>query len=116
MLRRLFTPALPERIRRVLLALVIAGVPAVVQTKQSPPAPTNPISADASRPTVRALRVAEAPLIDGRLADDAWADAPVAEHFLQRDPDEGQPATERTEIRVLYDDDALVSGRASVRQ
>ena len=110
MLRRLFTPALPERIRRVLLALVIASVPAVVQTKQSPPPPTNPILADASRPTVRALRVAEAPLIDGRLADDAWVDAPVAEHFRQRDPDEGQPATERTEIRVLYDDNALYLG------
>ncbi len=110
MLRRLFTPALPERIRRVLLALVIASVPAVVQTKQSPPPPTNPILADASRPTVRALRVAEAPLIDGRLADDAWMDAPVAEHFRQRDPDEGQPATERTEIRVLYDDNALYLG------
>ena len=33
-----------------------------------------------------------------------------ADHFRQRDPDEGQPATERTEIRVLYDDDALYVG------
>jgi hypothetical protein len=34
----------------------------------------------------------------------------VADHFRQRDPDEGQPATERTEIRVLYDETALYVG------
>ena len=31
----------------------------------------------------------------------------MADHFRQRDPDEGKPATERTEVRVLYDADAL---------
>ena len=30
--------------------------------------------------------------------------------FTQIDPDEGQPATERTEVRVLYDDRALYVG------
>ncbi len=72
------------------------------------PAPTP--DADSSRPTLRAVRVVEGPVIDGRLADEVWAQAPVADHFRQRDPDEGQPATERTEVRVLYDDHALYVG------
>jgi hypothetical protein len=48
--------------------------------------------------------------VDGRLDEDAWAAAPVADTFLQRDPDEGQPATEGTELRLLYDDRALYVG------
>ena len=39
-----------------------------------------------------------------------WAGAPVVTDLLQRDPEEGKPATERTEIRVAYDDNALYIG------
>ena len=56
------------------------------------------------------MRITEAPLIDGRLSDEVWQQAPVADHFRQRDPNEGQAATERTEIRVLYDEDAVYVG------
>jgi hypothetical protein len=48
-----------------------------------------------------------APVIDGRLDDPAWAQAPVARDFVQLEPSPGAPATERTEVRILYDDDAL---------
>ena len=48
--------------------------------------------------------------VDGRLDEDAWAAAHVADAFLQRDPDEGEPPTERTELRLLYDDKALYVG------
>lgn len=91
-------------------AAVIIAAPAILQAQQSPAPTVNPVSPDDSRPTLRALRVTDAPVIDGRLADEAWAHAPVADHFRQRDPDEGEPATERTEIRVLYDEDALYVG------
>jgi hypothetical protein len=58
----------------------------------------------------RALR-ADAPLVlDGRLDEPAWQDAPAASAFLQRDPDQGQPATEPTELRLLFDDHALYVG------
>lgn len=60
--------------------------------------------------TVRAHRVAEPPSIDGRLAEELWTQASATTEFTQRDPDEGKPATERTELRVLYDDDALYVG------
>jgi len=46
--------------------------------------------------TVRAARAAHPPTIDGRLAEESWVLAEPAVSFTQTDPDEGQPATERT--------------------
>ncbi len=64
----------------------------------------------AAVPTMRAVRITEAPQLDGRLDDTAWRDATPATRFLQRDPDEGKPATEETELRVVYDGSALYVG------
>ncbi len=51
------------------------------------------------------------PVLDGDvLGDPAWIDVPVATGFIQTQPDEGQPATERTELRVLFDDDTIYFG------
>ncbi len=50
------------------------------------------------------------PKIDGLLNDPVWQLAPVASGFTQRDPEEGAPATEPTEVRVLYDDEYLYIG------
>jgi hypothetical protein len=68
--------------------------------------------ADADLPAVRITRTAAPPLIDGRLDDAAWAGAAVITDFHQSRPlDHGSP-TERTEIRLMYDDDALyIAGR-----
>ena len=60
--------------------------------------------------SVRAVRVEIPPRIDGLLDEEAWKSAPPATGFIQRDPDEGKPASERSEIRVLYDDDGLYFG------
>jgi len=43
------------------------------------------------------------PAIDGVLNDEAWRRAAVIDKFTQQEPVEGQPATERTEVRMLYD-------------
>ncbi len=51
-----------------------------------------------------------APQVDGRLDDAAWATAPAFGDFLQREPSEGQPAAERTEVRVVFNDDAIYVG------
>jgi len=61
-------------------------------------------------PEVRAARAGGPISIDGRLDEDAWAAAPVAAGFRQREPQEGAPATEPTELRVLYDEGALYVG------
>jgi len=62
------------------------------------------------QPVVNAERTRTPITIDGRLDEEAWGLAPVQSGFRQRDPDEGQPATERTELRLLYDDNALYAG------
>ena len=59
---------------------------------------------------VRAVKVNSAPVIDGFLNDLVWTLAIPAGDFLQRLPDEGKPATQRTEVRILYDDDAIYFG------
>lgn len=90
-----------------LLGILLVLAPATTVAQQPP---VGSADADGSRPTLRAVRVAEAPIVDGLLTDDVWSLAGVADGFRQRDPDEGAPATERTEIRVLYDNVALYVG------
>lgn len=51
-----------------------------------------------------------APKLDGKLDDEVWTRATPTGSFRQRDPAEGTPGTERTEVRVLYDDEALFVG------
>ncbi len=57
-----------------------------------------------------ATRVAEPPVLDGRLDDVAWNDAEILSGFVQKDPAEGEPVSERTEIRLVYDESALYVG------
>ncbi len=65
----------------------------------------------AGYPLARARRVDGVPAIDGDvLGDPAWADATPATGFQQNTPDEGQPASERTEVYVIYTDDTLYFG------
>jgi hypothetical protein len=61
-------------------------------------------------PSVQATRVARGPTLDGRLSEAIWAAAPAVTSFLQSDPDEGRPASESTEVRVVYDASALYVG------
>ncbi len=56
---------------------------------------------------LHATRVAAPPTIDGDLGDPAWAGAQVATGFTQKQPNPGAAASQRTEVRVLYDDRAL---------
>ncbi len=58
-----------------------------------------------------ARRVDAPPLLDGNvLADPAWEGVPPATGFRQTAPDEGQPASERTEVRVVFTDDTIYFG------
>ena len=61
----------------------------------------------ASVPVVTVVRSVGPVTIDGKLDDEVWQVAQPASEFTQTDPDEGKPATERTEVRVAYDAAAL---------
>ncbi|MBX7185257.1 MAG: carbohydrate binding family 9 domain-containing protein [Vicinamibacteria bacterium] len=65
---------------------------------------------ETKRPRLRATRTDAPPVIDGRLDEPSWAAAEPAGPFTQSVPDEGASPTERTEVRVLYDDRALYIG------
>ncbi|MCC7415523.1 MAG: carbohydrate binding family 9 domain-containing protein [Acidobacteria bacterium] len=73
----------------------------------SPGAPQPLAAGHEPRASLSAARAAAPPVIDGRLTDEQWAMAVPLSGFTQQDPDEGQPATANTEVRVLYDDDSL---------
>jgi hypothetical protein len=76
------------------MAVVSFAAPATAQQGQ----------ADAFRiPTDSGLRVD----LDGRVTEVVWQRATVITGFRQRDPDEGESASERTEVRMAYDDRAL---------
>ncbi|MBV9773876.1 MAG: carbohydrate binding family 9 domain-containing protein [Gemmatimonadetes bacterium] len=88
------------------LALALAGAPPTLAqgTRADAPAPT------ARRQALAVPVEGRPPTVDGRLDDPAWRAAPVLTGFLQKQPAEGEPATERTEVRFLYDGDALYVG------
>jgi hypothetical protein len=68
---------------------------------------------DQGRVTMRATRVREPLRIDGRLDEPIYAAVRPAGDFVQFEPVNGAPATEPTEVWVLFDDDSFyVSGRA----
>jgi uncharacterized protein DUF5916 len=61
-------------------------------------------------PTASARTVSTPPVIDGRLNDPAWRDVPPITGFIQRELHEGTPITERTEVRIITDGQALYVG------
>ncbi|HEX6749323.1 MAG TPA: sugar-binding protein, partial [Longimicrobium sp.] len=101
------------RTAAALTALLVATSfsPAAAQvTPASQPAATPATHTDRAVPQVTAVARAEPISIDGRLDEAVWSTAPVATDFRQQEPVEGQPATQRTEVRFAYDDQALYVG------
>jgi len=63
-----------------------------------------------SERVVHAVRTSSRIALDGILNDETWMSAPFESGFTQRDPMEGKEPTERTELRVAYDDSAVYIG------
>ena len=59
---------------------------------------------------VEPTRTARPPLLDGVLNEEEWLSAAVIDEFIQQEPSEGAPATERTVVRLMYDAHALYVG------
>ena len=113
------TAAAGRRAAGVSLAFVVAlwataearqAEPELLAVLQGPPPPVAPevVSRDAQgRATVRATRLAEPLRFDGRLDEPVYETVRYITDFVQQLPDEGEPATERTEAWVLFDDDSI---------
>ena len=94
--------------RHGVLAALFVFIPVLASAEVPDASASDPLTA-AGRVAARAVAVSTRtpPVLDGRLNDAAWQTAPVVVLFTQRDPDEGAPASERTEVRIVYDDEAI---------
>ena len=78
-----------------------------------PPPPVAPetIARDVDRrATVRAVRLSEPLRVDGTLDEAVYDQTLPASGFIQQQPDEGVPATEQTDVWVLFDDENVYVG------
>ena len=62
------------------------------------------------RPTATATRTPRPPVIDGVMDEVEWQSAELISDFIQSQPSPGRLANDRTEVRFLYDDEALYVG------
>ena len=85
-----------------LLAVLLASAPAAAQSGAH--------AAGGERPRMQAVERTVPIVLDGRLDEAVWQGPSVATDFVQIEPDEGRPATQRTEIRLAYDAEALYVG------
>ena len=60
--------------------------------------------------TLTLTRAEAPPVLDGRLDDAAWRNLQIIGDFIQKDPDQGMAASQKTEVRALYDDENLYFG------
>jgi hypothetical protein len=67
-------------------------------------------AAPQNEPKATAVPVKSAPAIDGVLDDTCWTEAIPVTEFHQRDPRQGEMASERTEVRIVYTRDAIYAG------
>ena len=101
-----------------LVLLLCICVSAAVYAQSGPatvPLPSAPAAQNGSASDVRSmtafgLEVEERIELDGILDEPAWQRAVPAADFRQQDPDNGEPATEPTEVRIMYDKDTLYMG------
>jgi len=99
---------------RLLAIAVLVALTAVCATAQGTAAPGEGpqigIPQAAETPRLQAVRASAPIVIDGLLSEGSWAEAEAATRFIQRDPEEGAPASERTEVRVLFDNQQVYFG------
>ncbi|MDQ2667550.1 MAG: carbohydrate binding family 9 domain-containing protein [Gemmatimonadota bacterium] len=87
------------------VALSTAGRPTALAQR-----PDSVSGATTIRPIANAVRRTGPIVVDGRIDEDAWKSAEVIANFRQLQPTEGARASQRTEVRILYDDQAIYIG------
>jgi hypothetical protein len=91
-----------KRISYLSCALLLVSSSSIAQTPEQ------------SQRALAAIRASGPIVLDGTLDEPDWASAPVARGFIQSDPREGQPATFDTEVRMLYDAEAVYFGAVAL--
>ncbi len=87
------------------VALTASGTPEAYAQR-----PDSATIATTTRPVAHAVRRTGTIVVDGRIDEAAWTSADVIADFRQFQPVEGARASQRTEVRILYDDQAIYIG------
>jgi hypothetical protein len=90
--------------RAVTYCSLLFAAPVTLAAEQVPVPPQTP-------PVTQAFRLPAAPRFDGQvIGDTAWSSVQPATRFWQVRPDEGRPATQRTEVYIGFTSDSLYIG------
>ena len=92
------------RCHRLIAMIGLVSLPVTLAAQSQ-----EPVSA---RPAIQAAPLSDGAVVtlDGVLDELFWSAAVPATNFLQRDPNNGEPATERTEVRIVFDRDRMIMG------
>lgn len=65
------------------------------------------VSAFSQEKAIQALKTSLVPKIDGNIEDPAWKNLPVITGFVQNYPATGEPASQKTVVKIIYDNTAI---------
>jgi hypothetical protein len=90
------------------IGFVIVATVSPIAMAQTSAAGTTRSAAERPQKSASAVRVPQDAIdVDGRLSESVWAAIPPLSDFVQKNPIEGAPPTDRLEVRIAYDEDAL---------
>ena len=98
--------SLQERLLPAVLFLLCALASSLGYAQSTP----SSVTRTHGQKTITAVRTELPVTLDGDLDEPAWQAAPISLGFVQKDPLEGEPSSERTEFRVLYTATTLYIG------
>ena len=104
-----FAPSAPSATLGAAAALLLLAT-TPLSGQNSPAGTVNGAGGGSIPTTATAVEVTESPSIDGRLDEAVWRRAVPMTGFTQRVPYDGRPASEATEVRVLFDGEAIYVG------
>src|SRR6266850_2515064 len=93
-----------------LVVVPLLVLPYAARSQPADSAGVLPVRPHSDAPVLHAAQLAGNVHVDGHLDEAAWQAATPVDQFTQRQPKEGAPATERTEVRALIAQDALYIG------
>lgn len=91
--------------RLALLCAPACLLATIALAAQQAPPPARPVL-----PPVRAVRTGEPIMLDGVLDEAVWKGEAACGGLVQKEPHEGEQPSQRTEVRIAYDDDAIYVG------
>ncbi|HDZ40067.1 MAG TPA: hypothetical protein ENH59_00065 [Bacteroidetes bacterium] len=98
-------------LRRLFLLIIISAIPSMAcmstGLKDRKDRADDPVL---RQKAMEAVKITEAPVIDGKLDEEIWLKSELADNFVQYSPYSGSPSKFRTEVRILYDNSAIYIG------